>query len=88
MALLVSSFIMGGFCRWRGKAASADGWLEGGSRAHVVAVKIMPATTGCCMGVGLSCLQQTVTAGVAWQLPVRCGTASRTALIETTPWED
>jgi hypothetical protein len=30
VVLPVLSLVMGGFCRWRGKAAGADGRLEGG----------------------------------------------------------
>ena len=66
---------MGGFCRWLGKAADADGWLEGGCSAFVAAAKFTPAGRGFCTGVGSCCLQRTTAAGVAWQLPVRCGTA-------------
>ena len=36
----------------------------------------MVAARGCCMFVGSDCLQRTAAAGVAWQLSVRCGTAS------------
>ena len=67
---------MDGFCRWRGKAADADGWLEGGCSAFVAVAKLTPAGRGLCTGVGSCCLQRTTAAGVAWQLPVRCGTAS------------
>jgi hypothetical protein len=42
----------------------------------VVAAKIMPAARGRRMGVGLGGLQRTAAAGVAWQLLIRCGTAS------------
>jgi hypothetical protein len=84
VALPVSSLVMGGFCRWRGKAAGVGGWLEGGCRAHMMAAKIMLAARGHCMGVGLGCLQRTPAAGVAWQLPVRCGTASDGACSNNT----
>ena len=67
---------MGGFCRWRGKAAGADGWLEGGCSAFVAVAKFTPAGKGLCTSVGSCYLQRTTAAGVAWQLPVRCGTAS------------
>ena len=67
---------MGGFCRWRGKAAGADGWLEGGCSAFVAVAKFTPAGRRLCTGVGSFCLQRTTAAIVAWQLPVRCGTAS------------
>ena len=67
---------MGGFCRWLGKAADADGWLEGGCSAFVAVAKFTPAGRGLCTGVVSCCLQRTTVAGVAWQLPVRCGTAS------------
>ena len=47
---------MGGFCRWRGKAAGADGWLEGGCSAFVAVAKFMPVGRGLCTGVGSCCL--------------------------------
>src|SRR6185312_10134203 len=56
--------------------AGADGWLEGGCSAFVAVAKFTPAGRGFCTGVGSCCLQRTTAAGVAWQLPVRCGTAS------------
>ena len=36
----------------------------------------MVAARGCRMFIGCDCLQRTAAAGVAWQLSVRCGTAS------------
>ena len=66
---------MGGFCRWHGKAADADGWLDGGCCGFVAVAKLTPAGRGFCIGVGSCCLKRTTAAGVAWQLPVRCGTA-------------
>ena len=56
---------------------TASGELEGGCRAHAAVIKILLAVGGRHMDVGFGCLQRTAAAGVAWQLSVRCGTASK-----------
>jgi len=76
MALPVLPRVMGGFRRWRGKAAGAGGWLNRGCRALIAAAKIVPAARGLHKGVGFGYLQRTALAGVAWQLLVWCRTSS------------
>jgi hypothetical protein len=53
------------------------GKLNGCCRALVVAFIAMVVAGGCRMFVVCGCLQRTVMSGVALQLSVRCGTASK-----------
>jgi len=54
-----------------------SGKLNGCCRALVAAFAAVAAVGGCRMFVGCGCLQRTAAAGVAWQLSVWRGTASK-----------
>jgi hypothetical protein len=53
------------------------GKLNGCCRAFVVVFIAMVVAGGCRMSIVCGCLQQTAAAGVAWQLSMRRGTASK-----------
>ena len=88
LALLVSLLVMCCFCRWRDKVVGADGWFEGGYRAHVVVTNVYWKSGVVAWVSALSACSGSRRMALLGNCQCGVGLCRRTALATTTSWDD